>query len=518
MAKSISLSIRLISEDAKTENSILKTGLGLRSVGIKGKAGSKIFFQATATKTPKWLPRVNAIAEKPVANLFNAQASALLLLKVDKRYFAVSFGSGWAWLEGSAVERRFGLLAALNCIGEEQIKVVDAQQIDTLALSKRSQVSHSSEIAAFGLDASRDLMQAVMGKPKDSSIGSSITGADALRLVAKLDLSDIDKKCSELLKLSKSKEYQKRYSWIDNIEQVKNPDQKEKLDQLLVKSINEKETDRLFLSPPRIRDIMTDEEYRLPFGDKDDEPDYDLEIEKLLPRLYAKPPIKIDLLKKNHIDVFINDSPAGRFSIYSALVFEVKSGSSLFCLIDGTWFKVASSHVEEVNKKIDAIKVSNIDLPKAKKGEKEKEYNTRASQEKNLLFLDEKLIVYGGGQSRIEICDLMSDKPEYVHVKKSGGSQVLSHLFNQGVVSGQSLMDLPFRKLCKQYVTGKYWPHLEDGKFSANKSTVVFALIMSKPKNIPTGLPFFSKQTLANANDQLSRFGYKVEIIGIGVE
>jgi len=518
MAKSISLSIRLIVEDAKKEDTILKPGLGLKSVGVKGKTGSKVFFQATATKAPKWLARINAIAEKPLTNLFNAQASALLLLKVDKRYFAISFGSGWAWLEGSVVERRFGLLAALNCIGEEQIKVVDAQQIDTLALSTRSQVSHSSEITAFGLDASRDLMQAVMGKPKDPSIGTSVTGADALRLVAKLDLADLDKKCSELLKLSKSKEYQKRYGWIDNIEQVKSPQQKTELDALLVKSINEKETDHLFLSPPRIRDIMTDEEYKLPFGEDDDEPDYDLEIEKLLPRLNKKLPVTIQTLKKNHIDVFINDAPAGRFSIYAAMVFEIKNLNSLFCLIDGTWFKVASSHVEEVNKKVKAIKTSKIDLPNAKKGEKERAYNTRAAKEKGFLFLDEKLIMYGGGQSKIEICDLMTDKPEYVHVKKSGGSQVLSHLFNQGVVSGQSLMDSPFRELCKEHVTGKYWLHLEDGKFNAGKSTIVFALILSKPKNVPSGLPFFSKQTLVNAKDQLNRFGYTVEIVGVGLE
>ncbi len=51
--------------------------------------------------------------------------------------------------------------------------------------------------------------------------------------------------------------------------------------------------------------------------------------------------------------------------------------------------------------------------------------------------MDKKNIPYGGGYSRIEFCDLFSKSKQMIHVKRYGGSSVLSHLFNQGLVSGE---------------------------------------------------------------------------------
>lgn len=49
--------------------------------------------------------------------------------------------------------------------------------------------------------------------------------------------------------------------------------------------------------------------------------------------------------------------------------------------------------------------------------------------------MDRQLISYGGGASRIEFCDVLSDSGQRIHVKQYSGSSVMSHLFNQGLVS-----------------------------------------------------------------------------------
>jgi uncharacterized protein (TIGR04141 family) len=222
----------------------------------------------SASKTPSWISFLNAGTQTPITKLFSAQASALLLIKTKKARFAISFGHSWQWLNEDVIERRFGLIAALNCIEQDQIKLVDAQQIDSMALSRRAQASHSSELISFGLDIRRDLMKAIVGRPKSKDIGRSIMGADALRITSKIDFDEIGAKCDQLLQISRQDDYKTNYGWIDNIETVKAPNEKNELDALLVEAINSGETDRIFLAPPRLGDINAEEEYRFHF-DKD---------------------------------------------------------------------------------------------------------------------------------------------------------------------------------------------------------------------------------------------------------
>lgn len=46
----------------------------------------------------------------------------------------------------------------------------------------------------------------------------------------------------------------------------------------------------------------------------------------------------------------------------------------------------------------------------------------------------------GNRKSRVEFCDLYSKSLDIVHVKQYGGSSVLSHLFNQAVVSAECFL------------------------------------------------------------------------------
>jgi uncharacterized protein (TIGR04141 family) len=426
-----------------------------------------------------------------VTDLKNSQASALLIIKAARRYFAISFGSAWQWLDESKIERRFGLMAALNCISDEKIKAVDAQQIDSLARSTRSQISHSSEISSFGLDITRDLMRAVSGRPNSKAVGTNVMGSDALRISCKIEFSEVGRKCAQLLNLSRKETYKEKYSWIDNIEPVKSNAEKVTLDSLLVEKINSRDMDRLYLSAPRIRDLQADDGYKFHFDDDLDDPRYDLEIDDLIEGVSNKLPIDVNFLKKKKIDVYAGgaDAPIDSFSIYSALVFETVISDKLYCLIDGDWYKVSEQHVEEVNRRLRFITKSTISLPEAFANEKEGDYNTRASGIVGALCLDKKLVVYGGARSRIEICDILTKERDFIHVKRSGGSNVLSHLFNQGVVSGQLLLEPPFRALCKGKASQAYQTIFADD-FSAEKTKIVYAIISKTAEKLPKNLPF----------------------------
>lgn len=513
-----SLSIRFI-KPGTNDADIFKPDLTLRSMPLIGGLSftGDIYFKPSANKTPGWVTFLNSGAPRPIRHLFSAQASALLLVKTKRGRFAISFGHAWQWLNENAIERRFGLLAALNCIEDDQIKVVDAQQIDSLALSRRAQASHSSDLVAFGLDVRRDLMKAIVGRPKSADIGKTIMGADALRVTTKIEFADVGNKCDQLFVLSRKEDYKTNYGWIDNIEIVKNPDEKKQLDAILLRAINSRDTEGMFLAPPRIKDLTSDEEYRFHFDKGRDENRFDIEIEELMTGIEHSLPINLDFLKHNRIEVYAAGSPytIDSFSIYSGIVFEANRGNRLSCLIDGDWYNVSNSHVNYVNSQLSQITKSAVKLPDAKNSEKEGDYNIRAAKALNASCMDKRMITYGGGANKIEVCDVLTNDPCFIHVKKANSSQVLSHLFNQGVVAGQFLLEEDFREECIKKADPAYKNLFST--YAADKVTITFGIISKRAEKLPEQLPFFSKQTLINAASLLKKFSYKVELRGIKV-
>lgn len=59
----------------------------------------------------------------------------------------------------------------------------------------------------------------------------------------------------------------------------------------------------------------------------------------------------------------------------------------------------------------------------------------------HFLLMDRRLISYGGGRSRIEFCDVLTDDGKRIHIKRYSGSATMSHLFNQGLVSASMERD-----------------------------------------------------------------------------
>jgi uncharacterized protein (TIGR04141 family) len=102
-----------------------------------------------------------------------------------------------------------------------------------------------------------------------------------------------------------------------------------------------------------------------------------------------------------------------------------------------------------------------------------------------------------------------------VHVKHYAGSSVLSHLFYQGIVSGELfLADAEFRKKVNGKLPSSHHIDLKKQPVAGDYE-IVFAIISSSSKVLD--LPFFSKVSLRNARRRLATFGYKVSFQKIAV-
>lgn len=79
----------------------------------------------------------------------------------------------------------------------------------------------------------------------------------------------------------------------------------------------------------------------------------------------------------------------------------------------------------------------------------------RSTPRKCFCAVDKKLISTGVSQNNIEFCDIYTSEKQMIHIKRYGGSSVLSHLFNQGLVSANLFITKQFESKIKPKIRRK---------------------------------------------------------------
>lgn len=485
-----------------------------------------IYIRRSHSTRPRWLPFVEAGSAQPLEDVFNASSSALVMVEVRNRLFAVSFGHARHWLQDDVIVRRFGLITTLNAVDPEKIKSVDAQNFDALTVSTTTQTSRIASLDTFGLDLARDVMRAVTGIPRDATFADRLTGRDALVLNVRLQFKDLSRKLTEAFDIYEMDTYKYNFPWIDNFKKVNDPELIADLDQRLMRAISASEVETIYLAPPRSLDFDDLEGYRYsPFENEQADLHIDLDIGDFLTWIDDPSELTVDELRKSlRIHVYMTglDTPWDTFPVYDAIVFETLEANRLFILSYGEWFEVERSYVQRVERELaNILDDQELELPDAYTHEKEKDYNIRASEMSNgvLALLDRRHIMYGGGLSRMELCDLLATDKKFVHVKKKTESASLSHLFSQGLNSAQAfLFDQAFRNKAREICPESHKHLLPEVPITASQYTVVYCIIMRSSRELKESLPFLSKQSLVNAAKDLTALQYRVFIRKVSTE
>lgn len=118
-------------------------------------------------------------------------------------------------------------------------------------------------------------------------------------------------------------------------------------------------------------------------------------------------------------------------------------------------------------------------------------------------------------RGRVEICDLLGPNNELVHVKRAKGAWPLSHLFFQGLVSAQSLINSPdTRREFADRVRSRGKGRTVSLDFVPQK--VVFAIMLENGKKLTADTLFpFAQAALADTARFLQSHRIEVEVIGI---
>jgi uncharacterized protein (TIGR04141 family) len=478
----------------------------------------ELYLKRPLPTTPSWVPFVASGLANPasLADLRSSSLSAVALIRTSGRTFAISFGYGRTMLDPEMLEPRFGLFVVLNAVNPDLLRSVDARTLEELSLQTRRQASRATSIRTFELDLNRDLLRAVAGQPENRRFASRLAGSVPLAIEADVDFADLPKKCKEALRLSKKKTYRQRFPWVDHVQLVTDPAETAALDEALHAELTAENYGLLYLAAPEIIDYERIDYFRYSTSEEDafDELDWDDYLSTL-----KRPPPTVTRLKRESVGAYYAGSavPDHRWSIYRCLVVELSVGNAIYVLSAGDWFSVEKRFAKKTLDETESYERPPAPLPDANAGETEGKYNERACKSigDDALLMDRTTFRATDGQDAIEFCDILLDG-RIVHVKRKSASSTLSHLFMQGLVSGDLLQSDPgFRRLVSEDVTGRssrFAGSIPESAIDTGNFEIVFAVIGKESRKGRHFLPFFSQVSFTRAARLLTQRGYRVAL------
>jgi len=514
------LSLYLVKSEYKDFKSVIRSQADEYEVKRGSRVLGTLYVKPMSGQRPAWFSLFDGSIQQSLQDTLKSRSvSAVFLLKRDGRIFALTFGYGRSLLKQGAWEEQFGLKVVLNSIDRDKIRVIDRKNLDTMLTHTRTQTSRKCAIEEFNLDVQQILLKAVMGEPREKTLGSSISGADALSIICQVTLDTIEDKCDHLLKAFESQDYKKSFPWVNNVSEVTNKKTIQELDNQLVERIKAKKWDRLFLAVPEIVEWTNIDGFK--FKESDNEVHPDILLPDFFNAIHNPEYLSSQYLRQRHVFQVSAESGMAepRWSVYHCLNCEITNNEKAYILTESKWYEINSSFVSRVNARVKAVNKYSIQIA-AKKDEKESDYCRRLceSDPQRYALMDQEMIQYGGGHSRMEFCDVFTKHQELIHIKRYSGSSVLSHLFSQGVNCARVFIsDLEFCERVNQKLPTSH-------KFVAKKlpvskdHNIVFAIISETADHLPESLPFFSKISLMRATQELQDvMGFKVSLAGIEV-
>lgn len=472
------------------------------------------YYEDSKERKPKWCNLFNDYN----LSLSSASASGLLLVEVVSRKFAVAFGpKGRHYLNKGVIEERFGLITTLNSVKESSIRSIDTKTLESEGMQTRIQSAMPVSADVFGLDVEKDLLRSVVGETEDKRLGSILVGRDSLRLSVKCSLSDIKDILKLILENYYKKDYQKKFPWIDNLREIGDIDKIKELNEALIQEINKEKPEKMWLTVPEILDWQDHGGFKFSMRKKDDDLFDDVYIAKFKESIGGQVDLEDMLDSMLYRFSQSNEYSSEHWRIFDCIYFEYSKDNETYFLTGGKWYSVNNSLVRTVNNYY-------VEYPKENWGiifpdynhNKELDYNEDLAKNNSALCLDQKSIQIEG-KSRFEFCDVYGKERIMVHVKRYAISSALSHLFNQGLVSANFLMEEEFRKkINKELLSGDF--AIKDIKKRPNSDSscsykIIFGIVSAVKGSL--SLPFFSKLTLMHVSKTLNNLGFEFSVTKI---
>lgn len=507
--KKYKLPVYLIKEPYTDDANIIPKIADMSCYEIKDSKGAFgiLYINTGYTSVPKWAEFFSDIFSPGDIGLVTKSARAVLIANVSDRKVCLTFGHSQFMIEPLAIVRNFGLKVALNIGGEFSLRAVDKTSLDVVGIQSKEQSSKEVGIANFDFDYETDILKSITAKSEDGT--TTLSGRDAVSVGAAVSLETVRVYLDDIITKYQSDAYKKKFSWVDNIAEERDKSVIEQLNELLIQKITALDS-CVWLAIPEI--VIWEEISGFAYKTrKNPAVSPDVHLEAWSTEIVKGASIDIEYLKRKQIYLYdVNYELYKQWPVYHCLNAEIDLEGHKYILNDASWYAIDADFVGEINDYYDSIEESTVMLPPYG-SRKEPEYNSyvATAYPESFDLMDRKTINIRASKSSVEFCDLLTRDKKLIHVKKYGGSSVLSHLFQQGVVSGELFIsDERFRKDVNAKLGETYKLASVEARPNPAEYEVCYAVMTDVPGKLH--IPFFSKVVMKNAVKRLQAYGYKV--------
>ena len=504
---------------------------------------ARLYVWRGEPRPPAWVDFLaEGFDDAPIEVPDTAQSRAVLLVKVFfrvDRIYAIPFGGGRYQIRRDVIDRRYGLQVALNSLyeGDEaadqlsaarRIRQVESKTVAVNTMRTIRQTNRTTEFEEFAVDPDCDQLAGVTGQPSDQQWAKRVRGTDSIRLARRTSFDELGELCRDIARFHERKDYRRRFDFVDRFEGITDPGHIGTLTDHLREGLRD-DPDAWVLAVPGIQNFDDVASYRIipPSGDAEEFADPTVaDIAAMVGN---------DVLADQVEDIRVEslDNNGLRLELWSLLHCldgQLIDGDGTFLHEAGVFYAIEPDYLAQLDLDIDDIPESGVALPPSVRvmtnGElkeiAEGPYNEIAAGPANHLLLDKKTVVIPGRTSPIEVCDVLTLDRRLVHVKRKFSSSSLSHLFGQGYVSSELLVDSSlYREEIRQKIGGAN-PAFRD-LFSldnavASEWEVVYAIVGPWAGGTAAEkLPFFAKVNLRSHARRLRRMGFSVTLARVPV-
>jgi uncharacterized protein (TIGR04141 family) len=425
-----------------------------RSFAVGERSCEFIYFITQAVRdNPPWLDFVNAqLSSDQLA--FRDQSKSpngILAITIRDRLFIATFGRAASGaLKRDQLEPDFGIKAAMNLCGNEEIRQTRTQSHSVTPTHIDRQTSRPSEAFVFGLSDAEDLKFISAHMKADSSV--TLQGRDHLTLkvigTEKLSWEKLIDYCEIFATAYNDDSYVKLFPNYRNFKPASSNEIKT-LDAALMKVLQTEKWDELDLWVP---EFLANDEYSFSYSDREKKQNViysylqpsQLALEMNLSKATADTLRNKKVYAYSHAEERVLSSKS--WSVYSCVVFEHQLNSEHFILTDGVWKKVDGDFYDAIVKFVrDKVveepaekaftNISIADMKEMKN--KESVFNEEVCRLRpSAIMFDRSKLRVGKDIRNKEFCDILdltddSRIMRIINCKPYSGGSALSHLFAQ---------------------------------------------------------------------------------------
>jgi len=438
--------------------------------------------------------------------------------------FILTFGTAWTKIDRLWVDVDFGRRVVLNCTPPDQLTEVKSEQVFAGWHLAYERAPIPAKVEKFNVEADRDLVHAVEGKPDKKSakvIGQKVSGGTSL--TASVDFTKLREALEFIEDAQLRTTYLRAHSKLNSLRPVNDPDTCTDLDNLLDAALSQANSRAsMVMSVPvtRYADDRMPSSYwvgrirRSKKAGPATEPFLSFDSWTRELKRKGHPP-SLATARTTRVHTFDEkNEEIAQYSVLECLGFETflpngKTGQ-LYVLSGGVWWQPSVDLITDIGTTLSTLPAASHRLLKWN-GEHEGDYNRAcAASGSGLLLFDARNVYFGGGQNKFEFCDLYDPVSRTLYfVKHIGASSHMSHLAEQVRRTTELFFstDQAFRSALIQY-TAKYHPTLTwpSGRPRQNDYTLCLVSMGIDHRKFP----LFAKCGLAKLVKDLVRANYNV--------